>query len=128
MTADALVTMHGTRVLVCAPDGPKVNGEGDALDVIGDAFGQEADLVLIPAERLAADFFTLRTRVAGEIVQKFVNYRLRLAIVGDISRQVAASPALRDFVAESNRGTQLWFVATPDDLGERLRDGRRQPT
>jgi Domain of unknown function (DUF4180) len=45
--------------------------------------------------------------LAGEFAQKFVNYRLRLAIVGDISQHLAGSEALCDFVAETNRGNQL---------------------
>ena len=66
-------------------------------------------------ERLDDAFFTLSTRIAGEIVQKFVNYRLKLAIVGDIARHLAASAALRDFVHETNRGNQLWFLP---DIGQ----------
>ena len=48
--------------------------------MIGEAIEHRAGLVLIPVERLEDEFFRLRTRVAGEIVQKFVNYGLRLAI------------------------------------------------
>jgi hypothetical protein len=58
--------------------------------------------------------------MAGDIAQKVANYRRRLAIVGDISAHVAASDALRDFVHETNRGTQLWFVADVAELESRL--------
>ena len=51
---------------------------------------------------------------------KAANYRLRIAIVGEIAEQVAASDALRDFVGESNRGRQIWFVADEDALEARL--------
>ena len=64
--------------------------------------------------------FDLRSGVAGEIAQKFVNYRLKLAIVGDLIDHLARSEALRAFVRESNRGRQLWFVETPAELAERL--------
>ncbi|MGC5021113.1 DUF4180 domain-containing protein [Micromonospora sp. DT47] len=121
MSADTLVTLHGRTVLACAADGPKLCSAADATDVIGEALGYGADLVLLPVRRLAVEFFTLRTGVAGELVQKFVNYRLRLAVVGDVSPHVARSTALRDFVAEANRGDQLWFVATMAELEERLR-------
>ncbi|MEU1755012.1 DUF4180 domain-containing protein [Micromonospora matsumotoense] len=60
-------------------------------------------------------------RLAGEVVQKFVNYRLRLAVVGDISGHVTRSTALRDFVVEADRGRQLRFVDTLAELEERLR-------
>ena len=53
-------------------------------------------------------------------MQKFVNYRRRLAVVGDVSRQLAESSALRDFVREANRGSQLWFLADDGALDDRL--------
>ncbi|WP_327319941.1 DUF4180 domain-containing protein [Streptomyces sp. NBC_01235] len=118
---NALVTLHDTRVLRCAPDGPPLDGESAALDLIGDAFGQDATLVAVPAERMGDAFFRLRSGVAGAVVQKFVNYRLRLAVVGDVSRHLAESSALRDFVYEANHGGQLWFLADDAALEDRLR-------
>lgn len=113
-------TRHGTAVFLCPADGPPLRDGGDALEVIGAALGADAELVVLPVRRLTDDFFALRTGVAGEIAQKFVNYRLRLAVLGDISRHLAASSALRDFVRESNRGRQLWFLTDVDELDERL--------
>ncbi|MFF4569286.1 DUF4180 domain-containing protein [Streptomyces sp. NPDC001410] len=121
MTTNTLDTLHDVRVLRCAPEGPALDGEGAALDLIGDAMGQDAELVVVPVERVADEFFRLRSGVAGAVVQKFANYRLRLAVVGDISRHVDASDALRDFVYESNQGRQLWFVTGYEDLDEKLR-------
>ena len=76
--------------------------------------------VVIPVECLNDEFFQLKTRIAGELIQKFVQYRRQLVIVGDISRHLAESSALRAFVAESNRGKEVWFLASLDDLEQRL--------
>jgi hypothetical protein len=116
---DTVVELQGVPVLVCGPGGEPIASTQDALDVIGAAFSR-ADIVAIPVDRLGDQFFTLRTGLAGEIMQKFTNYRLRLVVVGDISAQVAASQALRDLVFESNRGQQVWFVADLDELDTRL--------
>ncbi|MFF2040738.1 DUF4180 domain-containing protein [Kitasatospora sp. NPDC058170] len=116
---------YDPTVLRLTPDGPPIRSERDATDVIGDAFGQGADWVVVPAARLDGDFFRLSTRVAGGIVQKFVTYRIGLAVIGDISAHVAASDALRDFVVESNRGTQLWFLTEEEEFGPRLAEQRR---
>ncbi|WEO93772.1 DUF4180 domain-containing protein [Streptomyces sp. FXJ1.172] len=120
MTTNTLETLHGTRVLRCASDGPLLDGERAALDLIGDAFGQDAELVAVPVARVADEFFRLRSGVAGAVVQKFANYRLRLVVLGDISAHVGASSALRDFVHESNQGDQLWFLADEAGLDARL--------
>ncbi|MER7756272.1 DUF4180 domain-containing protein [Kitasatospora sp. NPDC097643] len=101
-------------------EGAPIRTERDAVDLIGDAFGHGAEWVVLPAARLHPDFFALRTRVAGDIVQRFVNYRVGLVVLGDITAQVAASDALRDFVRESNRGRQLWFLADEAELTARF--------
>lgn len=113
-------TRHGITVLFCASDGPMVASDQDAMDVVAQALGDRAELVVVPVDRLPEGFFQLRTGLAGDIVQKFAVYRRRLAIIGDISARIAASPTLRDFVAETNRGTQLWFVPDLAALDERL--------
>ncbi|WP_433044378.1 DUF4180 domain-containing protein [Dactylosporangium sp. CS-033363] len=117
---DQVEEIGGVRALVLAGDGPRYGAELAATDLVGDAFGHDVDLVVVPAGRLADDFWVLRTGVAGEILQKLVNYRLRLAVLGDIAAQVAASDALRDLVRESNRGRHAWFLADRAALADRL--------
>lgn len=113
-------TINGVPVGVCAAEGPKLDGERGATDIIGDLFGAGAQVVAIPVERLSPDFLTLGTRIAGEVIQKFVNYGFQVAFVGDVSSAVAASTALRDFVRESNRGRHVWFVADMAELEVKL--------
>ncbi|TDE00468.1 DUF4180 domain-containing protein [Jiangella asiatica] len=120
MTIEGVVQLHGVNVLTLPADGPPLRTEADALDLVGDSFYQGAELVAVPADRLSPEFFDLSTGVAGAVTQKVVNYRLRLAVVGDIAAHLERSGALRDYVRESNAGRQLWFVASMDELGERL--------
>jgi hypothetical protein len=115
-----LRNIHGVRVLVCAAEGPKLVSEHDATDFVGAAIEQQARLVAIPVARLSDDFFHLSTRLAGNVVQKFVNYNVQLAIIGDLSTWTAASNALRDFVTEANRGRAIWFVDDQHELERRL--------
>lgn len=116
---DMVQVRAGVSVLVCDPDGPLIATMDDALDLIGSAF-QGAEVVAVPAVRLDERFFSLGTRFAGELMQKFVNYRLRLAVVGDISSHLTASSALRALVRESNRSGHVWFVEDLDALDARL--------
>ncbi len=120
MPENQLTTIHGTPVLVMPDDGAPLATVEAATEIIGDAAWGEAEIVAIPAARLTDDFFELKTGLAGEVAQKFVNYRLHLVIVGDIEARVDESVSLRAWVTESNRGRQLWFVPTLDDLADRL--------
>ncbi|MEV7520588.1 DUF4180 domain-containing protein [Streptomyces sp. NPDC091371] len=116
----ALRTINDVPVLVCEAEGEVIAGEREALDCIGNAGYQGAQWVVIPAGRFDESFFRLSTRVAGAIIQKFVQYRMGLVVLGDISRHTEASSALRDFVRECNRGTQTWFLADEAELRARL--------
>jgi hypothetical protein len=117
---DSVTQRAGWSVLLCDPDGSRIADPQDALDLIGTALSEQAEVVAVPVSRLDEQFFTLGTGLAGEVMQKFVNYRTRLVVVGDISAFVTASTALRDLVRESNRGLQAWFVADLDELDIRL--------
>ena len=117
---DRSYEVHGVCVLECAAEGVELKSAGDAVELIIAAREHHARYVVVPVERLGDDFFNLRTGIAGEVIQKFVNYRVRLVIAGDISRHVAESTSLRDLVRESNRGDQVWFLTSIDELGERL--------
>lgn len=103
--------INGVNVIECPLDGPLLGSSRDASDLLGEAFGADADVVAIPATRLAPDFFNLRSGLAGEFFQKMQNYQRRLVIVGDISAYLARSSALRDFVGETNRIGNHLFVA-----------------
>lgn len=113
-------SIAGMIAYVCHEDGPKLDGERAAVDIVGEALGSGAQVVVIPVERLGPGFLTLSTRVAGDAIQKFVNYGLRVAFVGDMAEAVAASDALRDFVRESNRGRHVWFLADAAEVAARL--------
>jgi hypothetical protein len=117
--------LHGVRVFECPAEGPPLRDDHDAIAVIGEAMSQKARLVVIPALRLTADFFQLRTGVAGAMLQKFVNYRLRVAIIGDFSELASNSSALHAFIQESNRGGAIWFLANLSELEERLAGSER---
>ncbi|GAA1503005.1 hypothetical protein BJ978_003101 [Agromyces terreus] len=103
-----------------AVDGDPISTEDDAIDLIGSVWSHGAKTAAVPVERFDPAFFDLSTRLAGEFTQKLVNYRIRLAVVGDLTEHTEASGALRDFVRESNRGDHVWFVRDEAELERRL--------
>lgn len=71
------------------------------------------DRVIISKELIIDDFFNLRTGIAGEILQKFINYQIKIAIYGDFSN--ITSKALRDFIYECNNGSNIFFANSLDE-------------
>jgi hypothetical protein len=88
----------------------------DFMDILGNSFYSGAEAVIIYQSNLTNEFFNLRTRFAGEVLQKFSNYQSKLAIVGDFSGY--DSKALRDFIRESNRMGRILFVPSKENALE----------
>lgn len=103
----------GRRVFVCAEAGPCLAEYRALTDLIGELFSAETKVVAIPLARLGPDFLRLSSGVAGEVLQKLVNYQRMPVVVGDAAEAAERSVPLRDFMRESNRGQSVWFV---DDL------------
>ncbi len=93
---------------------------GDAMDLIASArYETGCEALILPKEALSEDFFRLSTGLAGEVLQKFVNYQMKVAILGDFSHY--ASKPLQDFVRESNRGKTVFFLATEAEALHKLK-------
>ncbi|WP_149525311.1 DUF4180 domain-containing protein [Sphingobacterium hotanense] len=82
----------------------------DGLDLLGDLYYQGFDKILIHEKNITPDFFDLKTKIAGEILQKFAQYRMLLIIIGDFSK--CETQSLTDFIYESNKGRQINFVGS----------------
>ena len=91
---------------------------GTAQEFLQMMMDSSADAIVVQKKNIAENFFDLRSGVAGEMLQKVVNYRLRLAIVGDFSN--FESKSLKAFIAESNRSNTVVFVNTIEEALNRL--------
>jgi len=90
----------------------------DALDMMGNADYTGARSIIVYKHQVDPEFFNLSSGLAGEILQKFSNYQMKLAIVGDFDH--VESNALRAFIIESNRGNRVFFQPTREKAIEKL--------
>jgi len=74
---------------------------------------------IVTEQNLSPDFFNLRTGFAGELLQKFVNYRARLAIV--LPDTTAHGERFAELVYEHRRHPAVRFFANVHDAQEWLR-------
>lgn len=90
-----------------------------ALDVLMSAkYDIGTKNIVVDKKLITEDFFILSKGLAGEILQKYVNYGGRIAIYGDYSHYT--SKLLKDFIYESNKGKDVFFVTTRDEAVEML--------
>lgn len=118
----AFMTVGKNKNIVLAQaEGLILTDPSSALDLIASArYETDCDRLILEKSAICEDFFRLSSGLAGEILQKFVNYRMKLAIVGDFSGYT--SKPLKDFMTESNRGRDFFFVGTLDEALARLED------
>ncbi|MFA0816693.1 MAG: DUF4180 domain-containing protein [Anaerofustis sp.] len=93
-----------------------IHSVSDALDVLANArYLMDCTGLMIPKECFSADFFDLQSGLAGEIFQKFINYRMKLAIIGDITEYAERSKSFSDLVTECNRGMNICFAKNNEE-------------
>lgn len=109
---------NGQRIAEIIAEGVVINSAQDALDLLYTLPSPEDRKIIFHKENITPAFFDLKTGIAGEILQKFVNYKIQLAVVGDF--QNIKSEALRAFVIESNRGRQAFFVEDLETAKQKL--------
>lgn len=103
---DYELSEHNNRKFVETLPGPeKLATEQDALDLVAACGEYRVDRLMIHGESLTDDFFRLSTGVAGAVLQKFVNYRIRVAAV--VSPEQANQGKFREMMLETNRGSQF---------------------
>lgn len=105
---------NGVLCVLVESDEPVITDTQSAIDLLMSAqYDVGSKDIVIPKQLVVEDFFVLSTGLAGEILQKYVNYGGRMAIYGDYSRYT--SKPLKDFMYESNKGRDFFFVSTKNE-------------
>lgn len=108
-----------SKVAVITGTGLLISSTQDALDLMATLrYQYGCSKMVLGKEAITENFFDLKTRIAGEILQKFTNYGMKVAIVGDFG--VYTSKSLKDFIFESNNGRQVFFMDSEEAAVSRL--------
>ena len=113
------ITENG--VLVALAEGPEklLTSTQAALDLAMTVqYETGAQRLALPKKLVAEEFFILSSGMAGEVLQKYINYGIKMAVWGDFSRYT--SKPLHDFIYESNHGKDFFFVGTREQAVDRL--------
>lgn len=95
-----------------------INTVQDATDLLGNAYHRGAEYIILQEKNLNPAFFDLKTGIAGEVLQKFSNYGIKLAIIGEFD--TFNSKALNAFIRECNRGNTIFFVPDFDSAIKKM--------
>lgn len=112
------------RTVAVLRSGARVTDADSALEVLMSAkYEAGTKNIAVSKSCVCEEFFILSTGVAGEILQKYINYGGRIAIYGDFSHYT--SKPLHDFIYESNNGRDVFFVATEEEAVKKLMETER---
>lgn len=113
------ITQNGVVIAAVESTEPLITDVQSALDLIATVYYESGSRrILLKKAALSDDFFILSRGLAGEVLQKFINYHTKIAIVGNYSQYT--SKPLHDFIYESNQGRDVFFVGTEEEAIDRL--------
>lgn len=113
------INCGGGTVALVSSDKQVITHVDSALDLLMSAQYEAGTKYIVVGKKLITeDFFILSTGLAGEILQKYINYGGKIAIYGDFSRYTSKS--LKDFIYESNKGKDVFFVSTKEEAIRKL--------
>ena len=118
MTIEKVVRDNTICAVVHSED-KVITDTSSALDLLMSAKYEVGTKNIVISKSLIVDnFFILSSGFAGEMLQKYINYGGRIAIYGDYSHYT--SKPLHDFIYESNKGSNVFFVSTLEEAVEKL--------
>ena len=113
------VVIGGINIAIIRNEKLLISDVQTALDLMSTVqYEVDAKHIIIDKSLITESFFDLKTRLAGDILQKFINYRVKIAIIGDFS--MYTSKSLKDFIYECNKGKDIFYLATEQQAIEKL--------
>ncbi|WP_088187163.1 DUF4180 domain-containing protein [Desulfosporosinus sp. FKA] len=76
--------------------------ENDALELVALCGEKDTNLLMLHYAVLSEDFFRLKTKVAGNVLQKFMNYHIKAVAV--IPNEISQKGKFRELAIEMNKG------------------------
>jgi len=110
--------INGNRIAEVTAENIIINSIEDGSDLVANVYYQDFDRMILFEKNITPAFFNFKNGIAGEVLQKFSNFRIRLAIVGDFEKY--GSKSVKDFIFESNNNRQINFVKTLSEALNKL--------
>ena len=109
-----IITNNGKQIARVTGTEVLVTDTQSALDLMASVkYETECTSMILDKEAFCEDFFKLSTCLAGEILQKYINYGVKIAVIGDYS--CYTSKPLHDFIYECNHGKDICFVGSLEE-------------
>lgn len=114
-----VINKNNVDIAIISSDDILINDVQSSLDLLATVnYETGCDRMVLNKSVIVEDFFDLKTKLAGDILQKYINYKMKIAIVGDYS--MYNSKSLNDFIYECNKGKDIFFLSNEKEAVEKL--------
>jgi PadR family transcriptional regulator, regulatory protein AphA len=113
-----VVEKNDKRYVEYASAETPLRSEQDALELVAACFENDTNLLMLHEEMLTDDFFNLRTGIAGQVLQKFSNYHVKVAVILRSEQRIKGK--FKELLAESNKGNAFKAFNSLSDAEEWL--------
>lgn len=89
-----------------------------ALDLLAKArHVYDCNNIVINEDAILHSFFDITSKQAGEILNKVINYKFRIAIIGQFK---ACTKRMKEFMCQSNKGSSVFFLKNAPEALDKL--------
>ena len=114
-----IISENGVKIALIQSESVLITDGASVLELMADVYyNDNCGCVCLNKEALAERFFVLSSGIAGDVLQKIINYQMKIAIIGDFS--IYTSKPLKDFIYECNNGKNIFFVADEEEAIRKL--------
>lgn len=97
--------INGKKYIELISTTKPIREENDALDLIALSWENDTKAFMIDHLALSEDFFKLKTKIAGNIIQKFINYGVKAAVI--VPAESILKGRFKEMATEINKGNHF---------------------
>ncbi|MBU5483961.1 DUF4180 domain-containing protein [Clostridium sp. MSJ-11] len=107
-----VIKKYNKKYIECISLEKQISSEQDILDIISICMENDVNIIIFYDNAFSESFFNLRTGLAGIMLQKFINYNIKLGIVLDEEK---VKGRFKEMIIEANNGNQFRTFKSIED-------------
>ena len=108
-----IIEIENKKYIELLSTNESISSENDALDLIALCWEHGTNALMIHYTALSEDFFNLRTKVAGNIIQKFVNYGIKVTAI--VPQETIQKGRFKEMAMETNKGNHFRLYESKEE-------------
>ncbi|MFI8706016.1 DUF4180 domain-containing protein [Bacillus sp. NPDC077411] len=96
---------NNKKYIECVSVRRQICSEKDVLDFVGICAENDVYTLIFYVDAFSEDFFNLKTGLAGMMLQKFINYHIKVAVI--LENEEKLNNRFKEMIMEANKGNDF---------------------